>query len=381
MESSCAPIGATRFAELVGRSLGAGQFTLVDIGGSGGIDPAWRVFGPRLRAIAFISDVEEAVRLTAAEPLRSVHYVGSALSPDPGFMAARGDRPPLARDPRERLRTARVPGPQPRSRSGGPEIAIQLPKYFEGSGIAEIDMVEAAGAGADLGVLHSLKDTLHSHRVLAVGVEVNVFGSGDATENSFHNVDRMMREQGFELFDLAIRRGIPHALPERDTENQSKPETGRPYGGDALYMRDLCAPEIRAFAAGLAPVRKAKAAAILSRFGLPDSAAEILVTFRNEIASVFDVAEGLALLAEQAQQAGMTDLPNPVIAAEQAAALAELDRQHADELAAFGHASRMEVERLKQELAALRSSTSWRITGPLRRAIRLVRRPSASSAT
>ncbi|MET0532428.1 MAG: hypothetical protein ABW003_29610, partial [Microvirga sp.] len=49
-------------------------FTLLDIGCSGGIQPAWRVFGERLKAIGFDPNIEEVERLRAKETLPGVSY-------------------------------------------------------------------------------------------------------------------------------------------------------------------------------------------------------------------------------------------------------------------------------------------------------------------
>ena len=58
---------STAFAAFVAGSLALGHFTFIDVGCSGGIDLVWRIFGERLRAIAFDASVDECERLTAAE--------------------------------------------------------------------------------------------------------------------------------------------------------------------------------------------------------------------------------------------------------------------------------------------------------------------------
>ena len=380
MESLPAPVGFTRFAELVGRSLAGGQFTLIDIGCSGGIDPQWRGFGPQLRAVGFTPDAGECMRLTEFERLKSVHYVGSALAADPAFMAARGDRPAVTRDPRQRLLNSVPPRAQERACPDSTEIKIQLPKYFEGDGIDDIDFIKASANGADLGIVSSLTQSLDDCRVLGVEIEVNFYGSGNATENSFHNIDRTMRDQGFALFDLAIRRSPACVLPDVWDSGPQPANIGRACDGHALYVRDLCAPDMKEFAADLPAAKKAKVAAIFSLFGQPDSAAEILETFKDEMTGFFDVAEALESLSAQAQHGRIVvahpagdALPVSLATPQPDAALAEERRRHDEALAG-------ETERLKQEIAQLRSSTSWKITGPLRRVIRVMRRSSSRRA-
>lgn len=52
-------------------NLGDSCFTLLDVGCSAGIDPVWRLFGVRLRAFGFDTNLDEIARLTAAEILPS----------------------------------------------------------------------------------------------------------------------------------------------------------------------------------------------------------------------------------------------------------------------------------------------------------------------
>ena len=76
---------------------------------------------------------------------------------------------------------------------------------------------------------------------------------------------------------------------------------GRPLQGDAFYARDVCAFGMQDFANSLTEKQLAKLAALFAMFGLPDCAAEILVTFRDRLAVALNVDQGLDLLAAQAQ--------------------------------------------------------------------------------
>ena len=68
---------STAFAALVAGSLASKRFTFVDVGCSGGLDPAWRVFGDRLRAVGFDASAEECERLTRMETHPDIKYVGA----------------------------------------------------------------------------------------------------------------------------------------------------------------------------------------------------------------------------------------------------------------------------------------------------------------
>ena len=58
---------ASSFPALVADALGAERFSLLDIGCSGGIDPKWRAFGARLRAIGIDASETECRRLASLE--------------------------------------------------------------------------------------------------------------------------------------------------------------------------------------------------------------------------------------------------------------------------------------------------------------------------
>ena len=51
-------------------------FVLIDVGCAGGIDPAWRAFGPSLIAHGYDVDVTACEEAQAAEPFASVRYYG-----------------------------------------------------------------------------------------------------------------------------------------------------------------------------------------------------------------------------------------------------------------------------------------------------------------
>src|SRR5690606_23527954 len=114
--------------------------------------------------------------------------------------------------------------------------------------------------------------------------------------------DRLLRRAGFDLFDLSVRRYSTRALPGRSRlAYPAETPFGRVLQGDAVYFRDLCAPDNAALAAELGPARLAKQAASMALFGLPDCAAESLVAFRDRLDGWMDVARGLNLLAAEAQ--------------------------------------------------------------------------------
>jgi hypothetical protein len=299
-------------------------FTLVDVGCSGGIGPIWRLFGKDLLAFGFDPDLDECKRMSAAESLAGVHYISAfvGLPPNHPIALRRGGNPYLQRNPWDRLAVARSLAIRDklkpamsnaeltalnqwhRTTLADPETPVYLPDFFRERAIADIDFIKIDVDGPDFDILQTLADSLIDLKVLAVGLEVNFFGSDDGTGHIFHNTDRFMRGLGFALAHLTMRPYSLAALPAgyrlpRPAESVS----GRPYQGDALYVRDFGDP---AEAAGrdLSPAKMAKLTAIFAAFGLYDSAAEVVLTHRDRLAVLLNPDYLLDLLCAEAQGDG-----------------------------------------------------------------------------
>ena len=163
--------------------------------------------------------------------------------------------------------------------------------------------------GPDYEILRSATELLGRPGLLGVGAEVCFFGSHDAGDNSFHNIDRLMRERGFDLFALTVRPYGSAALPWPYLDTYpALTSGGRPVQGDAIYLRDLASPLRRAEAEAVSDEKLAKLAAIFALCGLPDEAAEVLLAHRDRLAGLLDIPAGLDLLALQIQESDGTDL-------------------------------------------------------------------------
>src|SRR5262249_8528183 len=137
--------------------------------------------------------------------------------------------------------------------------------------------------------------------VLAVGLEVNFYGSDDSTGHIFHNTDRFMRGLGFTLAHLAIRPYSFAGLPARyQYDRPAESFSGRPYQGDALYVRDWGDPAESA-KQNLSPAKMAKLTVIFAAFGLYDAAAEVVLTHRADLTALLDPVRLLDLLCAEAQ--------------------------------------------------------------------------------
>jgi hypothetical protein len=319
---------AKSFLRQLAGQLGDTRFTLIDIGCSGGIDEVWRIFGSRLCAFGFDPNLQDIERLNAAEAKHSgVEYIAAFVGPPPDdpTMAQMRARDFWAHNPWGRLSTARTleiraaeiakSGSTEKQRLNvwmnvplaDAERPLVMADFLHERTISDVDFVKIDVDGADLVILRSLERVLNDTKVLGLGIEVNFFGSDAADRNTFHNIDRFMRAAGFELFDLSVRRYSARALPAPYTYvTPAQGAFGRILQGDALYIRDLAAPEQSAFAGQLSPEKLLKLSAIFAAFGLPDCAAELLIRFREKVVKVLDVDRALDSLVEDCTSKGVT---------------------------------------------------------------------------
>jgi hypothetical protein len=186
--------------------------------------------------------------------------------------------------------------------------AIVIPMYLSDNGIHNVDFLKIDVDGADFEILNSFDKALEKFEILGLGIEINFFGSTCDTDHTFHNVDRFMKEHGFELFGLTINRYSTAALPSRYLWHlPGRSEFGRPLQGDALYVRDLASHDYDEFTAQLPTTKLLNLICIFASFHLPDCAAEVVLRFSDRLRSVCDVDRILNLLAAQAQ--GPTETP------------------------------------------------------------------------
>lgn len=306
------------FPRCVAGSRGDWTFTLIDVGCSGGIDPAWRALGERLQAIGFDPSIQEVERLRGLETSPRIVYEAIFVGPNPDapITYKPGGLAYVTYTPWPRLAVARtmvIMAQHIRAVSDVEKLEtnswretqlaseyIQIPEYLHRRGIGSVDFVKIDIDGPDFEVLQTLSAMLDTHQVLGLGLEVNYIGSDDPTDHTFHNTDRWMRKHGFALFGLTVRPYSVAASPHRYRYRAPNVSiAGRPFQGDAVYLRDLCAPEQRARAGQYAPEKLLKLAALFSLTGLPDHAAEVLLTFREQLSPMLDIDHALDLLASE----------------------------------------------------------------------------------
>ena len=313
---------STAFAAFVAGSLKSERFTFIDVGCSGGIDPAWRAFGDRLRAIAFDASVDECERLSSKETHPDIIYIAGfvGLAPEHPFAKYAAGKSRLARNffPRssagrmaelqqERLKSASLEEKLLHNAWGMTKLAdpnkvVIVPAVLEEFGWSDVDLMKIDIDGPDFEVLHSFDGQFDKLGLLSARLEVNLIGGTGDWEHTFHNTDRFMRARGFELLALDVRNYAMSALPSPFAiTSPAQSVTGRPFQAEAFYARDPASPDWRAVGDAMTPEKLAKLAAIFSVWNQPDSAAELLLVFRSKLMGVFDVDTGLELLAGQAQ--------------------------------------------------------------------------------
>jgi len=310
------------FVALAAGSLRQEHFTAIDIGCSGGIDPAWRVFGDRLRVLAFDASIEECERLSDQESHPSIKYIGGfvGLPKDHPFAAAIAQAPGPTRNPFPRTSAARTYELQRArlqaaslneklhhnawnlTRLGDPDNPVIVPDVIEQAGWSDVDLLKIDIDGPDFQVLNSFDGKFDTLGLLAARLEVNLCGGTHPTEHVFANTDNFMRTRGFELLALDVRTYAMATLPSRFAITApAQTVSGRPVQAEAFYARDPAGAEWLNYGAAMRPEKMAKLAAIFSLWGQPDAAAELLVRYRSKLAELFDVDVGLELLAGQTQ--------------------------------------------------------------------------------
>jgi FkbM family methyltransferase len=276
-------------------------FVLVDVGCSGGIEAAWRVFGPSLVAHGYDPDVAACEEAQAREPFADVRYHAAFVGlpethPSVQQRAAEAERWPntniwgritagaLAQRAQEQEQEQEpAPAGEPRPMAD-PGAVLGVDEIVRSERLETVDFLKVDVDGRDVDVLESAREVLAEKRVLGVGMEANWFGSGNPTEHSFHVTDRFLREQGFTLFGLTVRRYSRTDLPAPfQAEAYARTTFGQPYQGDAIYLRDLAAPHLAELAADYPPEKLIKLACLYELVGLVDCAAEVLNRFEARL--------------------------------------------------------------------------------------------------
>ncbi len=293
-------------------------FTLLDIGCSGGISKFWRVFEPALQALGIDPVVDECERLNAKETNSNVRYRPAfiGLPEQHPFVMKRGNKEPWGGNPWNRL-SAQFATDILQSKirkedklvllndwkgSGlvGPDSKIGVDELVQQERLTDLDFIKVDVDGYDLDAILSAEKITQNSPVLGFTLEVNFYGSTSDTDHTFHNTDKLMRQWGFDLFGLSMRRYSAAALPAPFEWNApAQTVFGRPYQGDAVYLRDPMAAQTRdaPHCPPLSPHKILKLACLFECFGLPDHAAELILANSSSLNGICVSQELLDILA------------------------------------------------------------------------------------
>ena len=290
------------------------RFFLVDVGASGGIESHWRIFGEQLQAVGFDPLVKECARLNQAEQASNVRYhaayIGAGVSA-PFLPSDDGTGPVSCHQLYSRTSSVRAQKDQhfssvQRYNYDDPELVlsdqrISLDEYFFDYPATAVDFIKIDTDGHDYEVLCGARETLAQRLVLGLFVECQCHGIIDPHANVFSNIDRLLREKGFSLFDIEVYRYTRACLPGQFVYKiPAQTTSGQVLWGDALYIRDAAAPGYEDYWRCKFSVAKLlKLACLFEIYGLPDCAAELLLSYKDQLGDVIDVPGCLDLLAAE----------------------------------------------------------------------------------
>ncbi len=278
---------------------------LIDVGASGGIDSFWgECFGPKLKAVGFDPLIAEVDRLNKTGGHGGIRYEAAFIGcPDYDTLFPRSLRQdPIASKDNSSFQGTSAARASEAMRmnylkevhNAGAEVRladrhISLDEYVQQSGIRNVDFVKIDTDGHDIEVILGAKQMLKTQEVLGICIEAQMHGASHPYANTFANIDGLLREWGFTLFDLDLWRYSRRSLPDKFYyQIPAQTMTGQVQWGEAVYFRDLARPDyeqMHGFAAGLA--KKIKLACLFELYGLPDCSAQILVQLQEQTGDRF----------------------------------------------------------------------------------------------
>lgn len=276
------------------RQWGTSPFFLLDVGCSGGIEQRWRVFGDTLRAVGFDPLVAEIDRLNSTNTHPGVSYVaGFVTAHEYERLFPRQQRDDLIAskndDPFQRVSAvaaqnrAQVSYVQEQFNAGAPVVmsdrTLALDDAVDASERPQVDFLKIDTDGHDIEAVLGADAIMAAGGILGLKVEVQLHGAIHPYANTFANIDRLLRERGFTLFDLSAYRYSRSHLPAPFVwDITAQTTSGQVVWGDAIYFRDLGSLTYeRMWTYEITPERVLKLACLFDLFDLPDCAAELLV--------------------------------------------------------------------------------------------------------
>ncbi|MBI5119546.1 MAG: FkbM family methyltransferase [Rhodospirillales bacterium] len=270
-------------------------FVLADVGVGGGIHECWNVFGDALHVWGF-DPLEGEVEILNRENHGGRHHYTAAKVGSSDFkrveqlnengVSLRNDHCWDRLATMRALRLLDAFGMERYDRSGLCKISdltVSLDDFFLDQHRPPPNFVKIDTDGFDIEVLHGSRRLLDDGRLLGLSVESQFVGNIGPTANVFSNIDTLLRNHGFTLFDLDPIRYSRGNLPMPFTAPAPvQSHGGQLIWGEALYFRDFTHADYEAMW-GISPSDNdiIKLCCLFDIFALPDCAADLLVKYRD----------------------------------------------------------------------------------------------------
>lgn len=296
---------------LVERGAFAGtDFHFFDVGVSGGIDRYWRHFAPNLKVWGFDPLVKEIERLNGLGLVTDTYEAAFVGCHDYRSRHTHAEWwTPEARStqffPRTTAQWAQDLLEMNWNRdvdNRGAELqladrVVELDGYCVEQGIGRVDFIKIDTDGSDYEVLQGARGLLQGGGILGLQVEAQFHGAALPEANLFSNIDLMLRQHGFALFDLDLWHYSRAALPRPFVYDMAAQTTrGQLSWGEALFLRDLGDPLYETkwpdFAITVPVILKS--VALFDIYSLQDCAIEVLLKYSGQLTEAGWDIEALA---------------------------------------------------------------------------------------
>ncbi|MDP8207383.1 MAG: FkbM family methyltransferase [Candidatus Electryonea clarkiae] len=286
---------------------------LVDVGASGGIGHRWLNYGNELIAIGYEPDIAEVERCNKLSPSAKIRYVDAYVgSPFQSNLVAHSLVVPTGKDftnfnnnintyfrssacytaryNRKRNEAQNSNPPQMATRRVSLDTDLQDTPY-------PANFIKIDTDGYDYDVLLGARNLLSRNTLLGVEIECQFHGPVCTNSNIFSNIDLLLRENGFSLFDMDLKRYSRSTLPRSFLYRIAETTEGQLLWSQALYFRDYGDPDYEK-KWSLEPTIKdvLKLATMLESYGLEDCASELFLKYRDKLEGTVDVEHCLNLL-------------------------------------------------------------------------------------
>lgn len=274
-------------------------FFLLDVGSSGGISYLWDLFGEDFSGYGFDPLVNECDRLNQLKKHPNFEYISSlVIAGKPEIDQLEHihywfPRSSAAKTQKDYVKEVFNRG----QKLVYSKEKTTLDQFCEIRKITKVDFVKIDTDKSDYKVLRGGESLFSQETTLGALIECNYSGDPGPYTNCFRNIEGLLAEKGYRVFDMDINRYSKHHLPANFQYNlDAQTVSGQACWGDVLFLRDFV--EMKEKGVSVSPHSLLKMACIMEMFNLPDCAAELLQTFKEELSPFIDHQKSLDLLAQ-----------------------------------------------------------------------------------